>query len=205
MKRLFCCWSAICGALLGPALAGEGEVYTYVDAEGVAHFTNVPGGEVKYRRLDVAQGKKAAVAIPAKNSPQKEMPAEYDEHVREAEKLYGLPAELIRAVMAVESRYDRHAVSRAGAQGLMQLMPETCQLLRVSDPFDPRQNILGGARYLKMLLESLGHDLELALAAYNAGLKRVTGKMAVPAIAETKNYVRRVLGLYDLFLTSSAE
>ncbi len=206
MRRLFLSWSLVWVASVWPVLAGESDIFTYVDAEGVVHFTNVPGGEIKYHRLDSVVVKRTTVSNrAAKVSPKKEMPAEYEEHVLEAERLYGLPAEIIRAVMAVESNYNHRAVSRAGAQGLMQLMPDTCELLRVTDPFDPRQSILGGTRYLKMLLDSLGQDLELALAAYNAGLKRVTSKMAVPSIAETKSYVRRVLSLYDLFLTSATE
>jgi len=107
----------------------------------------------------------------------------------------GLPQELIAAVIWAESAGNPRAVSPAGAQGLMQLMPETARMLAVEDPFEPRQNILAGSRYLRQLLDQFG-ALPLALAAYNAGPGRVRQYGGIPPFAETQAYVRRVLQLY---------
>lgn len=106
----------------------------------------------------------------------------------------GLSPRLVQAVMQVESGYNPKAVSRKGAMGLMQLMPETARELRVGDPFDPEQNIRGGTSYLRQLMGRFG-SLELALAAYNAGPTAVTRHAGVPPYPETRNYVRKVLGL----------
>lgn len=105
---------------------------------------------------------------------------------------------LLRAVVRRESAFRPCAVSRAGAMGLMQLMPATARSLGVADPFDPAENVLAGSRYLRQLLERYGGDLMLALGAYNAGPGRVDRSGGVPAIPETRNYVRRIL--HDLSL-----
>ncbi len=105
----------------------------------------------------------------------------------------GLAAELLRAVIGQESSFYPCAVSAKGALGLMQLMPATARDLEVEDPFDPEQNIDGGSRYLKQLLLRYGGDLGLALGAYNAGPTRVDQIMGIPPIAETQNYVERIL------------
>jgi soluble lytic murein transglycosylase-like protein len=107
-------------------------------------------------------------------------------------KTNGVPAALIRAVVDVESRGNPNAVSRAGAQGLMQLMPATQALYRVCDPFDPTANVDGGTRYLHDLLVRYHHDIQLALAAYNAGPGAVALYHGVPPFAETRTYVARV-------------
>lgn len=183
------------------AWAGKDDVYMFVDEDGVVHFTNVPDEGRVYRKVTATKSQ-AAVKIIKRPPAAKSMPLEYEAYVREAESMFGVPAELIRAVMAVESNYNPRAVSRAGAQGLMQLMPGTCEELGVTDPFDPRQSILGGTRYLKSLFALVNYDLELALAAYNAGIRQVLKKMSVPPFPETRGYVKRVLGLYNFFLTS---
>ncbi len=113
-----------------------------------------------------------------------------DKHAKEA----GLSAALLRAVIRRESGFDPCAVSRAGAKGLMQLMPETAEMLGVADPFDPEENLRGGSKFLKMLLDRYGGDLSLALGAYNAGPGRVDKLGRVPAIAETQEYVKAILG-----------
>jgi soluble lytic murein transglycosylase-like protein len=118
--------------------------------------------------------------------------------IKEASKKYNLPQALIKAVVKAESNIDPNAVSRAGAMGLMQLMPETAKELGVANPFDPKENIDGGVRYLKSLLDEFG-DLKLALAAYNAGPGRVRRTGGIPQIEETKRYVERVLKFYREF------
>ncbi len=113
-----------------------------------------------------------------------------DKHAKQA----GLSAALLRAVIRKESAFNPCAMSRAGAKGLMQLMPETAEMMEVADPFDPEQNLRGGSRFLKMLLDRYGGDLSLALGAYNAGPSRVDKLGRVPAIPETQNYVKTILG-----------
>jgi soluble lytic murein transglycosylase-like protein len=119
--------------------------------------------------------------------------ADFDGLIRKHARREGLNEALVRAVVRRESGFNPCAVSRAGAQGLMQLMPETAEYLGVADPFDPEQNLAGGSRFLKMLLERYGGNLSLALGAYNAGPGRVDRLGRVPAIAETQNYVRTIL------------
>ncbi len=103
---------------------------------------------------------------------------------------------LVRAVVKVESNFNPNAVSRKGAMGLMQLMPSTARQLKVKNPFDPEQNVDAGVRHLKQLLESYGGDVQLTLAAYNAGSGAVARSAGVPHYAETQNYVRRITNLY---------
>ncbi|EYF05035.1 lytic transglycosylase domain-containing protein [Chondromyces apiculatus] len=126
----------------------------------------------------------------------------YAAPVREAAKLYSLPVELILAVMQVESGFDARAVSRAGAQGLMQLMPATAVEVGVRDPFDPRQNVLGGARYLRILLNAHDGSVTLALAAYHAGAGAVERHGGVPPYPETQRYVVSVRRLYHWYKAS---
>lgn len=114
----------------------------------------------------------------------------------EAASLYQLPVKLLRAVAKAESGFNPKAVSKAGAMGVMQLMPATARSLGVSDPYDARQNILGGAKYLKQNLERFGGNISLALAAYNAGPGSVTKYGGVPPYKETQNYVKTIMADY---------
>jgi soluble lytic murein transglycosylase-like protein len=116
----------------------------------------------------------------------------YDALIREAARRYALDGALIRSVMQAESAFNPMAVSNAGAMGLMQLMPELAAELRVTDPFDPRQNIMAGARHLRRLLELHNGDITLAVASYNAGEGAVERYGAVPPFVETQDYVKRV-------------
>ena len=127
------------------------------------------------------------VAVPA--------PHAYDEFIREASARYKVDALLIRSVLQTESAFDALAVSRAGAIGLMQLMPDVADELGVEDPFDPRQNILGGTRYLRRLLDLYRGNVPLALASYNAGATNVQQYGGVPPFPETQNYVKQITRL----------
>ena len=116
----------------------------------------------------------------------------YDEIIAEAARLYDMDANLIHAVMQAESAFHPYAVSRAGAEGLMQLMPELSDEIGVSDAFDPRENIMGGVRYLKRLLDYHDGNLDLALASYNAGPGNVERYGGVPPFRETRSYVKTI-------------
>lgn len=119
-------------------------------------------------------------------------PQELDPLVHEASRQHNLPPSLIRAVIRVESNFNPAATSPKGAQGLMQLMPATAEQLQVSNPYDIRENIWAGTRYLKMLLQKFNNQLPLALAAYNAGPQRVQQSQGIPPIEETQGFVRDV-------------
>lgn len=195
---------ALAGLLIGPWSALGGEMYSYVDADGVVHFTNAPT-DGRFRRVtrtsDVAGVYRAPpprgnVGFGGFASGARD-PA-YERHLRSAAAKYRLPVELLRAVMAVESNANPRAVSEKGAVGLMQLMPRTAQDMYVGDIWDPAQNIEGGARYLRHLANQYAGDVLVTLAAYNAGpdaVKRAGG--GIPNIPETREYVRRVLALYQ--------
>ena len=121
----------------------------------------------------------------------------YHDLIIEAAQTYDLDPRLIRSVVQVESAFDHMAVSRAGAKGLMQLRPTLARELQVHNPFDPRQNIMGGARYLRRLLDMHEGDLRLALASYNAGPRNVTRYGGVPPFRETQKYVERIIDLLE--------
>ncbi len=116
----------------------------------------------------------------------------YDDLIREAAQLYRLDENLIRGVMQAESSFNPLVVSPAGAQGLMQIMPGLAEEFGVTDPFDPRQNIMAGARYLRQLLDSHSGNVKLTLASYNAGPGNVARYKGVPPFRETRNYVKKI-------------
>src|SRR6202521_3255540 len=119
-----------------------------------------------------------------------------DAAIDQAASRHNVDPNLVRAVIKVESNFNPNAVSRKGAMGLMQLMPQTARQLRVENPFDPQQNVDAGVRHLKQLMESYGGDVKLTLAAYNAGQGAVARSAGVPHFAETRNYVNRITQLY---------
>jgi soluble lytic murein transglycosylase-like protein len=196
---------ALVGLLSAPLAAAAGDLFSFVDADGVVHFTNAPS-DARYKRVrrtsdeaGVYRDAPKARARPSAPSAGR-TPDEYREHIRAAAKKYELPEALILAVMAVESAFDPRAVSEAGAIGLMQLMPDTARDMFVSDPFDPAQNIEGGARYLRFLANQYGGDAVKTLAAYNAGPEAVRRSRGdVPDIPETRAYVRRVVDLWNAY------
>lgn len=201
---------ALAGLLLAAGRAGAGEVYSYVDADGVLHISNAPT-DARYRRVHrgggalygtgpaAAQGRARPVATPTP-LPQSTFLERWREHIRAAAVKYKIPEALLFAVMAVESNFDHQALSEKGAIGLMQLMPGTARDMYVWDAWDPEQNIEGGARYLRVLANQYGGDMVKTLAAYNAGpdaVRRAGG--GVPPIPETQEYVRKVVALYQAF------
>jgi len=168
-----------------PALCA---IYGYVDDEGVYHMTNIrpPGKNYRVMIEDRDDGQVRPFAgLFDRNA--------YDGLIKQHSEAFGLDPRLVKAVMIVESNGNPQAISHKGAQGLMQIMPETARLLELQHPFDPEENIQAGARYLRSLYEFFKGDLELVLAAYNAGPQRVIeNNMSIPPINETINYVKRV-------------
>jgi soluble lytic murein transglycosylase-like protein len=186
-----------------PVLARAGDLYSYVDADGVLHFSNAPA-DGRFRRVtranDVAGVYQAPPSVRSRPIPSAPSRAAWASVVRDAASAHNLPEALILAVIAVESNFDPRAVSEKGAAGLMQLMPATARDMYVADVFDPEQNIHGGTRYLRVLANQYGGDMVRMLAAYNAGpdaVRRAGG--AVPNIPETREYVRKVVALYRAY------
>ena len=126
--------------------------------------------------------------------------ASWNEEIFQASQESGVPPELLRAMMQTESGGNPRAVSPKGAMGLMQLMPGTARLMGVQDPYDPGENLRGGAAYMARMMQKYGDDRELALAAYNAGPGRVDSYGGIPPFPETRNYVKKVLSLYEGYL-----
>ena len=156
------------------------------------------GNRASVRKGSAYQPAALALAVPRPTRPSS--PREDDAYTREiaeASARYAVPERLIWAVIRVESGFDHRAVSRKGARGLMQLMPETAAMLGVRDPFDPRQNIHGGTAHLRAMMERFRHDVRLAVAAYNAGEKPVVQYRGVPPYTETRDYVTQVMRFYE--------
>jgi len=174
-----------------PAVSG---IYVMVDASGVYHFTNVPTSN-KYKLYIRDRTSSTRTVLRAYTRD----PTQYEPLINRYAKKFGVSKALIKAVIHAESDFNPYAVSSKGAQGLMQLMPETARDLSVQDVFDPEDNIRGGVQYLKMLLEKYNGDLSLSLAAYNAGPNRVNQYGRIPPYRETKNYIKKVLNYYRLY------
>ncbi len=187
-------------ALLTAGGAGaHTRIYTYVDGDGVKHFTDVPDNN-RYRLLVLspheltASGEHYDSRLLARAS-------QYDAIIERAALSAALEPNLLRAVIVVESGFNSRAVSKRGAVGLMQLMPATASRFGVSNLYDPRENVHAGARYLKFLMDRFGHNVQLALAAYNAGEEAVDRNGGrIPPFTETMAYVPRVLKIYRMLI-----
>jgi len=170
--------------------AASAEIYKYVDEDGVVCYTDAPFGK-KSQRIE------RDMVLPQRQKADMLTRSDFSSYVHQAAAKYDLEPELIKAVITTESNGNHRAVSRKGAIGLMQLMPATANDLNVINPFNPEENIEGGTRYLKQLLERFNGNLTLALAAYNSGPKTVEKYGAVPPILETRQYVKKVFSLYN--------
>lgn len=177
---------AICILLVMPP-TGSADIFRYQDQNGVWHFTNIKS-DSRYRLYLKSPEKRAAAYID-----------KYGSIIKQASAHFEVEPSLIKAVIMAESGFNHRAVSHKGAQGLMQLMPSTADLLRVNDPFDPTENIFGGTRYLKQLLDRFS-DMRMAVAAYNAGPKAVESYRGIPPYEETQTFVKRVIQYYDGYL-----
>ena len=182
------------------------DIYRYVDADGMVHFTNVP----QYSRFKVYL-KERRVPDPVADTLASEIRyyddkerARYAKPIQDAAKATRLDPALIHAVISAESGYNPLARSRKGAAGLMQLMPETAKRYGVKNRLDPEQNISGGARYLRDLIRMFNNDVQLAVAAYNAGENAVVrAGNRIPPYQETMTYVPRVMTYYKKYRTTS--
>jgi soluble lytic murein transglycosylase-like protein len=169
--------------------AAQAEVYQYVGANGTISLTNVPS-DARYRKIEVESARFHDTMSERELEPV----------IKRHSSSHQLHPALIRAVIKAESNFDPRAVSRAGAIGLMQLMPQTAARMDVRDMYDPDDNVGGGTKYLRQLLDRFHGNLPLALAAYNAGENIVDRYQALPPIDETRQYVRKVLRYYRTFL-----
>ena len=202
-----------------PVSAGAA-MYAYVDARGICHYTNVPGngryklGERPPRRLGSPEEQLISTITRRSTSGLaradagiggyyrggygafRTAPQTLNRYIQVAAINHQVDPLLIKAVIKAESNFDPNALSPKGAQGLMQLMPGTARDLQVNDPFDPLQNINGGTKYLRYLLDNFKGNVELSLAAYNAGPGNVEPYGVIPSIPETQNYVAKVMENY---------
>lgn len=189
--RLITCGAALF-ALIIASSSSFADIYKYEDADGVIHFTDAPTDRrFKVFMRDIEKDRRLRTNFGfgrlARN------PAEFDAIINSCASEFGVDRSLVKAVIHAESGYNPNAVSRKGAAGLMQLMPGTAHDLKVADSFNPTDNIRGGVRYLRFLLDTFKGNVSLALAAYNAGLAKVAKFGGVPPYEETRNYVSKVL------------
>lgn len=180
--------------LLFTITAAYADIYAYKDENGITYYTDAPA-------RNALRVMKTPSAAPHKTQTDKPKTLSgynnYQSIVSEKANRYDVDPSLIHAVIKTESNGNPYAVSRKGAKGLMQLMPSTASDMRVGNIFDPEENIDGGTRYLRYLLDRFNGDLILALAAYNAGPKAVERTGSVPHIPETRQYVKKVLSIYN--------
>ena len=191
---------AVAASVAAPAFA---DIYSFKDEKGVVHFTNISGLDRRYKLVRKEDGApinpsstySAKVFMPSQEDIQK-----YANIIQTASKAYGVEPSLVHAVISAESAYNQYAVSRTGAMGLMQLMPDTARRYGVQNMMDPTENIHGGVRYLRDLLAMFKGRVDLAVAAYNAGENAVIRYgHKIPPYAETRQYVPRVLAFYHSF------
>lgn len=188
-KSNLCVMAILAGlAVAGPA---KSDIYRYDDAEGVTHFTDAPTDKrfVIFLR-DIKKDSQLRTKFRFTRTAN---PEEFEQIIKTCSAKHGVDESLIKAVIHAESGYNPNAVSNKGATGLMQLMPATARDLKVSNSLDPKDNVDGGVKYLRFLLDTFRGDTSLALAAYNAGLSKVAKYGGIPPYAETRTYVARVL------------
>jgi len=172
--------------------SSHADIYKYVDKKGTIHLTNIPTNpQVNY--VLVYREKRILFNIKANDV------AKYDQIINRTAEKYNVDPALVKAVIKTESNFNHRAVSPKGARGLMQLMPSTAYALQVPDSFQPENNVEGGVKYLRYLMELFRNDLPLALAAYNAGENAVIKHRGIPPYRETQNYVQRVISQYQQY------
>jgi soluble lytic murein transglycosylase-like protein len=183
----------------------QADIYQFVDDSGVVHFTNVPSGQVKKTTKVHVEARSAmpssAAARPAPTSTSRQrsedIPGSYVNIINSACERHGVDPSLVHAIVKVESDFNPFAISRKGAMGLMQLMPQTASTMNVRDTFSPHENIEGGVKYLRYLLDRYEGNLSLSLAAYNSGETSVKKWGTVPPYKETQDYVKKIMQIYN--------
>jgi soluble lytic murein transglycosylase-like protein len=204
--------STLIGIFLAMGLAAAAEpvladIYTFKDDNGIVHFTNIPSSDKRYKLLRKEGDNPAPIpsrAVASNWLPDPALIQRYSPIIEVASHAYGVDTALVHAVISAESAYNPSATSRAGAKGLMQLMPDTAKRYGVKNIMDPSDNIHGGVHYLRDLLVMFNGNIELAVAAYNAGENAVIRYgNKIPPFAETVHYVPKVLGFYRRFQTKS--
>lgn len=165
------------------------DIYMYVDEDGTTCFTNLVPPTPKYQVI-IKERKRFSRSYSTDR---------YDKHIREASRTHGVSFPLLKAIMKAESDFNPKAVSKKGAKGLMQIMPSNFKILGIQDPFNPRENVMGGALYLRQMLDRFNGKVHLALAAYNAGPDSVNRSGGIPPIRETEDYVNKVMEYYRIF------
>jgi soluble lytic murein transglycosylase len=163
------------------------DIFKYIDEKGVPRFTNIKK-DTRYK-----------LYIKVKNEDPEVFMNKYGSLINQASRQFNLKPSLVKAVIMVESGFDPKAVSKKGAQGLMQLMPKTAVDMAIDDPHNPEENIFGGTRYLSKLMERFKNDVKLALAAYNAGPERVEKYNGVPPFPETERFIKKVMSFYKQY------
>jgi len=204
MKRITTCALAVCAFLVILCLPVSADIYQYTDENGVVHFSNVSvGTSKKFKTVktepkqNMSQEPAQHIPGPLKASSSASIPRSYFEIINSACYHHGVDPSLVHAIIKVESDFNPYAMSRKGAMGLMQLMPQTAIVLNVQNTFSPQDNIYGGVKYLRYLIDRYEGNLSLALAAYNAGETTVKRWGTVPPIRETQNYVKKILSIYN--------
>ncbi len=167
------------------------DIYMYIDANGVMHFTNTPTSNEHEYKVYIKERTSVSKKFYSTNK--------YDHFITDASEQTGVDSRLLKAMIKAESDFNTRAVSKKGAMGLMQIMPENFKMLDLENPFDPLQNIRAGARYFQQLYKRFNGKLALSLAAYNAGPTAVDRYKRIPPYQETEEYVRRVLRYYRTF------
>ena len=199
-------WSIAAGVLLlaGVAPTVNADIYQFVDENGVVHLTNVPSGRIKKPIKVTTENRKSSSSSasssrsPVNRAQQTDsVPVSYVNIINSSCERFGVDPSLVHAIVKVESDFNPFALSRKGAMGLMQLMPQTATTMNVRNSFSPDENIEGGVKYLRYLLDRYEGNISLALAAYNAGETAVKKWGTVPPFKETQDYVKKIMHIYN--------
>ncbi len=188
-KKLLWSLGVIVLLIAGSCVSATADIYMYIDSNGILHFSNVPTSS-QYRLYVRERPERTLDGI---------NPHSYDRIIREAARRHGLSEPLLKAIIKAESNFNPRAVSKKGAKGLMQIMPNNFNSLNIRNPFNPRENIMGGAKYFKKMHTRYKGKLPLALAAYNAGPNMVDKYKNIPPFPETRNYVEKVMKYYYVY------